>query len=74
MKLYRIAWIVALAVWLAGLALFASGEAPAGSIVWGCGSAGFLAIALVVWARARREAARYGRDKPSLIGAVLDSL
>ena len=73
MKLSRLIWVAALGLWLAGLALFASGD-PAGSIVWGCGIAAFLAIALAVWLRARRDAARYGRDKPSLLEAVLSSL
>ena len=74
MKRERLAWIAALCVWLAGLGLFAAGATPAGSIVWGAGMLAFLAIALVVWVRGRREAARTGGDKPSLIEAIIGSL
>ena len=69
----RYVWATALALWLAGLGLFAYGAA-AGTIVWGAGTAAFLVIALAIWLRARRDAAAAGREKPSLIEAIVESL
>ena len=74
MSAERFAWLAALGLWLAGLVLFASGSRPTGAIVWGAGMLAFLAIAVTVWVRGRRDAARTGRDKPSLIEAIIDSL